>query len=219
MSEIKNTEKVSVTDKPSEFNNKSVETKKVNEKLDARSEEFVQNNEKKGFKHGVSGDGSKKGVTPERQLGNKEQDLKRESGKQLGTKRDTDKLVMKVTGFTEKGMKRTTPEWRQKHSPQLMREHHLVPQAMLKDQKFVQRLKQLGIENPKAFIDRKIAQIPNVKHVEIHQHQGWNKDFAKWFKEHPNFSHKDLEAGIKDQMKKYGVPKSSRSFTRAYRKN
>lgn len=86
MFKTKDTEKVSVTDKSSEFNKKSVETKKVNGKLDARSKEFVQNNEKKRFKHGVSGDGSKKGVTQEHKLGNKEQDLKRESDKQLGNK-------------------------------------------------------------------------------------------------------------------------------------
>ncbi|KKF98455.1 hypothetical protein [Methanosarcina mazei] len=84
MSEIKNTEKVSINDKPSEFNKKSVETKKVDGKLDVCSKEFVQNNEKKGFQYRASDDGSKKEVTPERQLENKERDLKREYGKQNG---------------------------------------------------------------------------------------------------------------------------------------
>ncbi|KKG65419.1 hypothetical protein [Methanosarcina mazei] len=82
MSEIKNTEKVSVTDN----NKKSVETKEVNGRLDARSKDYVQNNEKKRFTYGVSGEGLKKEVTPERKLENKEQNLKRESEKQLGNK-------------------------------------------------------------------------------------------------------------------------------------
>lgn len=51
MFKTKDIKKVSVTDKPSELNKKSVETKKVNGKLDMRSKEFVQNNEKKEFEH------------------------------------------------------------------------------------------------------------------------------------------------------------------------
>jgi hypothetical protein len=95
MPETKKIEKVNVPDNQSELNKKSVETKEVNGRFDARSKEYVQNNERKGFKYGASGDGLKKEVTSERQLENKEQDLKQESEKQLGNK--SEKLKKEVT--------------------------------------------------------------------------------------------------------------------------
>ncbi|WP_292374584.1 hypothetical protein [Methanosarcina sp. UBA411] len=143
MSEIKNTEKVSVNDKPSEFNKKSVETKKVNGKLDARSKDFVQNNEKKGFKHGVSGDDSKKGVTPERQLENKEQYLKRESGKQLGNKSEKQEAKREEAkeGKAEKTERNTdSPEMKEekKKNELKKKEHGIQPNTS--------NLKQNGLE-------------------------------------------------------------------------
>ncbi|KAB7770821.1 hypothetical protein CKY51_03795 [Xanthomonas maliensis] len=43
-----------------------------------------------------------------------------------------DDLLRETSG----GMSRATPEWRARYGPASMREHHLIPQAMMKDQKF-----------------------------------------------------------------------------------
>ena len=46
-------------------------------------------------------------------------------------------------GYTASGMKRTTKEWRERYGPSSVREHHLIPQALLKEESFVTRMKEL----------------------------------------------------------------------------
>lgn len=103
-----------VIDNPNESNKKSDETKEVNGRLAARSTEYIQNKEKKEFKHGVSGDGFEKEVTPERQSENKEQDSKRESDKQLGNRSENStKEVTPERQLENKAEKaeKTRPGW------------------------------------------------------------------------------------------------------------
>ncbi|MDO4551015.1 MAG: polymorphic toxin-type HINT domain-containing protein [Planctomycetia bacterium] len=45
-----------------------------------------------------------------------------------------------VTGRTKSGMNRVSKEWRAKNGPALMRKHHLIPQEMLGNKKFMRSL-------------------------------------------------------------------------------
>lgn len=60
MFETKDTEKVSVTDKPGDFKSRGSESSEVNKNLVTHSEKYLKNDEKKGFKYGVSGDDPKR---------------------------------------------------------------------------------------------------------------------------------------------------------------
>ena len=97
------------------------------------------------------------------------------------------------------------------------RRHHLIPQEMLKNKCFVNRLKAVGVKDPRDFIDRQIADITNALHSDIHT-DGWNKDFKSWFCKNPNFSKLDLQRQMKKMMKEYNVPKSARSAGGRYGK-
>ncbi|WCM86863.1 DUF6531 domain-containing protein [Acidovorax sp. NCPPB 3576] len=118
--------------------------------------------------------------------------------------------LIRVTGKTSSGKNRVSGAWREKHGPSVNRRHHLIPQEMLKNKCFVNRLKAAGVKNPKDFIDRQIADIPNATHSDAHSN-GWNNDFKSWFCQNPNFSQSDLQSQIKKMMKDYNIPKSSRS--------
>jgi hypothetical protein len=115
---------------------------------------------------------------------------------------------MNVTGITKGGKKRITPGWRRENGPSVNRRHHLIPQAMKGDNCFINRLKAIGIKDPIAFIDRQIADIPNVQHIDIHN-DGWNADFKSWFCGNPNFSKDELMSQIKKMMHDYNVPRST----------
>ena len=114
-------------------------------------------------------------------------------------------------------MKRTTKEWRNKYGPSVKREHHLVPQALLKDKNFIRQMKKLGIDDVKRYIDRKIAILPNGNHIYIHSEK-WNDKWKKWLGDNPNFTLEDIEKNIKKLMKDFNIPKSSRD-AKIYGKN
>ena len=126
--------------------------------------------------------------------------------------------LIKCTGITAGGQKRTTPEWRRRHGPASLREHHLIPQKMLRNIKFIDQLKKNGISDPIAFIHRQISIIDNEKHTQIHCN-GWNNDFEAWFKANPSFTQKDLQNQLKLMMLNYNLPQGSRSFAKSYGKN
>ena len=122
------------------------------------------------------------------------------------------------TGTTAGGMKRASSTWRQRYGPASTRDHHLVPQAMLNEPAFVSRLAQLGVTDPQAFIDRKIARITHRNHADLHD-TGWNADWASWMSNNPEFTLRDVEAQIRSMMRDYNVPASSRQFTKTYGSN
>jgi RHS repeat-associated protein len=102
--------------------------------------------------------------------------------------------------------------------PNAARDHHTIPQEMLKDKKFVDQMKKAGIKNPKAYIDKQIVRIPATEHDKIHRN-GWNPQFKDWFKKNPNFSAADLQKQIKTQMSDHNVAKASRNGVRKYGRN
>jgi RHS repeat-associated protein len=120
-----------------------------------------------------------------------------------------------VTGATDSGMPRVSPEWRKQYGPAVMRDHHLIPQAMLKDGAFINQMKNIGIANPQDYIHRQIARIPNAQHIDIHE-AGWNKEFKQWFKSNQGFTKKDLQKQIKVMMKDHKIPGSSRNGAKRY---
>ncbi|KKG50724.1 hypothetical protein [Methanosarcina mazei] len=140
MSEIKNTEKVSVTDN----NKKSVETKEVNGRLDARSKDYVQNNEKKRFTYGVSGEGLKKEVTPERKLENKEQNLKRESEKQLGNKSEKQEAKREENPQKQLENKSEKQEAKREENPQKQLENKSEKQEAKREENPQKKASKMG---------------------------------------------------------------------------
>ncbi|CAB3774218.1 Rhs family protein [Burkholderia paludis] len=120
-----------------------------------------------------------------------------------------------VTGTTKGGLSRCSTEWRQRFGPAQIREHHLIPQAMLRDDDFTSQMKSVGIADPEDYIHRQIAQIPNAEHNSLHA-DGWNKDWQNWYSNNPNFTRKDLESQTKNMMRNYNIPKSSRNFSGRY---
>jgi RHS repeat-associated protein len=102
--------------------------------------------------------------------------------------------------------------------PNGWREHHTIPQEMLKDPAFKKRLTDIGIKQPKAFIDKQLVRIPAVEHDRLHS-AGWNQDFKNWFRSNPNFTKRQLLDQVKAQMKLANVARSSRSGVRSYKRN
>lgn len=124
-----------------------------------------------------------------------------------------------LTGYTKGGIKRTTEAWRSRHGPASMRDHHMIPQEMWReDRDFRNQMKAAGIRNPKRYIDQQISRIPNAFHADIHA-KGWNEDWKKWFNNNANFTKKDLQKQIKVMMRQYNVPKATRNHVRRYGKN
>ncbi|ECI5565606.1 DUF2380 domain-containing protein [Salmonella enterica subsp. enterica] len=112
-------------------------------------------------------------------------------------------------------MSRTTPTWRDRYGPASMRDHHLIPQAMMNDPAFMAQMKNAGISNPTDYIHRQISKIPNAQHSEIHG-AGWNEKWKDWFKQNPDFNKSDLQSNIKNMMKQHNIPGSSRNFAKRY---
>lgn len=120
-----------------------------------------------------------------------------------------------TTGTTAGGMSRTTPTWRDRYGPASMRDHHLIPQAMMNDPVFMAQMKNAGISNPTDYIHRQISKIPNAQHSEIHG-AGWNEKWKDWFKQNPDFNKSDLQSNIKNMMEQHNIPGSSRNFAKRY---
>ena len=123
--------------------------------------------------------------------------------------------LIKCTGSTKGGIKRTTPQWRSRYGPAALREHHLIPQAMLRNPAFMAQMKVAGFKNPIDYIHRQIATIPNAEHSDAHS-DGWNCDFQKWFCANKNFDKAGLQSQIKKMMIDYNIPRGSRNFSGRY---
>ncbi|QKM49784.1 Putative deoxyribonuclease RhsC [Burkholderia glumae] len=124
-------------------------------------------------------------------------------------------LQRTLTGTTKGGMSRCSSGWRDRYGPASMREHHLIPQAMMNNDNFMAQMKNAGVSDPEDYIHRQIAQISNAQHIDVHE-GGWNKDWQSWYQNNPNFTRKDLEALTKSMMKDYNIPRSSRNFAERY---
>ena len=119
-------------------------------------------------------------------------------------------------GTTKGGIPRNSTDRLKRYGPASMREHHLIPQEMLKDKGFMQQSNNLTHGNGIDYLYRQIATIPNGLHQNIYM-AGWNADFKKWAKGmNGNFSLKDLQKQIKLLMREYNIPKSSRNFAKRY---
>ena len=91
-----------------------------------------------------------------------------------------------------------------------MREHHLVPQEMLRNPGFVNHLRNNGIMDPKDFIDRQIAHLANEEHVRIHK-SDYNAEWRSWFNKNRNFTQEELQQEIRNAMNRHNIPKASRT--------
>ena len=105
--------------------------------------------------------------------------------------------------------------------PNAMRDHHTVPQEMLKDEDFVAQLEQCGLKSKKArrqFIDQQIVRIDAKKHDDIHR-RGWNQQWKTWFSNNPNFKLSDIMDQIQVMMKQHNIPRATRNYVRKYKRN
>lgn len=115
------------------------------------------------------------------------------------------------TGYTRGGMKRATKEWREKYGPAAMRKHHLIPQQLLKNEKFVRQMEKNGVSDVKDYINKQIVVISNAQHKDIHA-AGWNSDWNNWVDYNEDFTLKDIQNNISIMMKKNNIPKNSRGI-------
>ncbi|MCP4399233.1 MAG: hypothetical protein GY801_18265, partial [bacterium] len=120
------------------------------------------------------------------------------------------KRAMRRTGKTPKGTKRKSKDWRDFHLRGL-KKHHRIPQALLRDPKFVAQLvEKLGISNTQRFIDLYIDDLPGTMHADIHT-AGYNKEWKKWLKKNNyTFDIKDLRKQMRDMAKKFNIPSRTR---------
>ena len=119
-------------------------------------------------------------------------------------------------GKTAGGMSRSTSNWLTRYGPAAMRDHHLIPQEMLNNKGFMQQLDKLTGGKGAEYLHRQIATITNGLHQSVHTN-GWNSNFKKWTTNTNNkFSLKDVQKQIKQMMKDYNIPKSSRNFAKKY---
>ena len=119
-------------------------------------------------------------------------------------------------GKTAGGMSRSTSNWLTRYGPAAMRDHHLIPQEMLNNKGFMQQLDKLTGGKGAEYLHRQIATITNGLHQSVHTN-GWNSYFKKWTTNTNNkFSLKDVQKQIKQMMKDYNIPKSSRNFAKKY---
>lgn len=118
--------------------------------------------------------------------------------------------VKKGVGVTKGGQKRLTKEYRARYGQAKMHDHHLVPQALMNDRRFVDRMKVLGVKDVQLWIDKLISRIPRRTHNKVHS-EGWNADWKTFLDKNPDFTFGQVRAHIKKLMVKYNVPKSSRN--------
>ncbi|WP_416841215.1 toxin TcdB middle/N-terminal domain-containing protein [Haloferax sp. DFSO52] len=126
-------------------------------------------------------------------------------------------VAMVLTGFTKGGLRRTKFQgfWRRVFGPAAMRNHHLIPRALLRRNKIFRRRMNQLVRNPRRYIDQRIARISNREHIDIHR-AGWNDDWEAWVEANPNFTLSELNAFIKEMMRNYNVPRNSRNWVRSY---
>ncbi len=121
--------------------------------------------------------------------------------------------VYSLSGSTPSGMVRNTSGYRARYGPAAMRQHHLVPQQLLKNSTFSNRLRALGYD-PRKFVDQRITEIPYALHKTLHPE--WNKQWELFANANPNFGVADIERQVKLLSEMYLVPRASRNFIRMY---
>jgi hypothetical protein len=122
-----------------------------------------------------------------------------------------------ITGSNRGGLSRVSAAWRSQYGPYQMREHHLVPQELLRDPRFTNRLRAMGYD-PRHFVHQRIVDITNSLHEELHA-GGWNQQWQLFLDANPSFTVRDIERQIAVLREMYGVPGSTRMFLRAYGRN
>src|SRR5262249_50924535 len=83
---------------------------------------------------------------------------------------------------------------------------------------FIERMNEIGVTNPQAYIDRQISITTQAEHAAIHD-ANWNAAWLKWLDENPAFTLEDIQDNIRLMMKDYDIPRASRNFVRPYGKN
>ncbi len=114
---------------------------------------------------------------------------------------------MKQTGFTKNGEPRLTAEWRMKWGPGAMRKHHLIPQQVLRDSRFIDRMAELGKDAAK-FGHRQIARIANADHMRLHAAR-YNRIWMEWLAKNPEFTMRELLQQMKKMRKAFNIPAGS----------
>jgi hypothetical protein len=117
---------------------------------------------------------------------------------------------MNLTGETHSGLNRVSAEWRGLYGPGVMRRHHLVPLEMTRNRTFMNRMNVLGYTDEEAitFVNRQIADIPKVQHIQIHA-EGWNPIWREWLRRNPTFAVSDIRAQVQSMIREFELPRSS----------
>ncbi len=81
------------------------------------------------------------------------------------------------------------------------------------DRNFRTQMRAAGIKSPKCYIDKQISHLPHAFHVDIHE-GGRSDEWKNWFKDNTNFTQRDVQRQIRNMMRKYNVPRSTRNDVR-----
>ena len=103
--------------------------------------------------------------------------------------------------------------------------HHLIPQEMFKNPEFMRQLNRITGGKGRSYINRQGAVITESLHKSIHRGAGggaWNETFENWFEEllenGEQITVRGLQTQIKNMMRDFNIPRSSRMFARKYRR-
>ncbi len=142
-----------------------------------------------------------------------------ESDYQMGAREAED--FLNVTGKSKSGKSRMTEEWRAANRPGNIEKHHLVPQEFLDVPQVRQRLSEViksKRSTPEDFVHQQLAGITKQKHMRLDK-AGYAADWAKWFKQNPQFTKSQLQAKIRQMMTDFEIPASARNMLRKYGRN
>ena len=114
---------------------------------------------------------------------------------------------MNVIGQTASGSPRISAAWRRRYGPSATRRHHLIPQELLRNPEFIRQMQALGYTRTeiRRFVDRQIADLPNVQHMQIHA-EGWNEVWRVWLQRNPRFSVSDIRSQINSMISEFEIP-------------
>jgi hypothetical protein len=72
------------------------------------------------------------------------------------------------------------------------------------------RMNVLGYTDEEAitFVNRQIADIPKVQHIQIHA-EGWNPIWREWLRRNPTFAVSDIRAQVQSMIREFELPRSS----------
>jgi RHS repeat-associated protein len=126
-----------------------------------------------------------------------------------GRKIDAKKRLERRRGTTEKkGQERERREWRDQHM-RGRHQHHDVPDVMKADKRFMDRLREIGINKPRDWIDRQMSDLNSIQHKDLHA-GGYTDRFKTWASSRNyEFSKRELLDFIRSLKREFGVPKQS----------